>query len=81
MDMRILQEFLKWSTILNGSILIFSTLLLLVASDFIYSVHGQLFHLPREDFNVVIYSVLGLYKILILTFNLVPYVVLRIIKK
>ena len=50
------------------------------APDFIYNAHGQLFHLPREAFDVVLYAFLGLYKIFILVFNLVPYVALRIVE-
>jgi hypothetical protein len=37
--------------------------------------------MPREVFDVVLYSFLGLYKIVILVFNFVPYVALRIVEK
>jgi hypothetical protein len=40
-----------------------------------------MFHLSREAFDVVLYAFLGLYKITILIFNLVPYVALRIIAR
>jgi hypothetical protein len=35
--------------------------------------------MPRETFNVVIYSFLGLFKIVFLVFNVVPWVALLII--
>jgi hypothetical protein len=37
------------------------------------------FPLPRETFNVGIYSFLGLFKIVFLVFNLIPYVALVIV--
>jgi hypothetical protein len=37
------------------------------------------FPIPREIYNVVIYSFLGLFKIAFLVFNVVPYIALLII--
>ena len=34
--------------------------------------------ISREAFNVIIYSFLGLYKLFFITFNVVPYIALRI---
>ncbi len=81
MDVQTLTAFFKWCTIINIALFILSAIMILAAPDFIYSVHGKLFHIPREGFDVVLYSFLGLYKIVILVFNLVPYVALRIIEK
>ncbi len=81
MNTQTLTDFIKWCTLINVALFFLSAILVLVASDFIYSAHGQLFHMPREAFDVVIYSLLGLYKIIILFFNIVPYLALRIIAK
>jgi hypothetical protein len=81
MDIRTLRAFFKWCTIINVALFVVSAIMILAASDFIYSAHGQLFHMPREAFDVVLYAFLGLYKIAILVFNLAPYVALRIIEK
>lgn len=81
MEFQALKELLKWCTIINVSLLLISSLMLMLAADFVYGVHGQLFHMTKESFDVVIYSLLGGYKILILVFNLVPYVALQIIEK
>jgi len=37
------------------------------------------FPIPRETFNVVIYAFIGLFKIIFLFFNVVPYVALLIV--
>jgi hypothetical protein len=81
MDIRTLTEFFKWCTIINVAVFIFSTIMIIAVPDFIYNAHGQMFNMPREAFDVVIYSFLGLYKIVILVFNLVPYVALRIVER
>jgi hypothetical protein len=49
--------------------------------DFVFSVQGKLFQIPREVLNVAYYSFLGFYKIIWLVFNAVPYVALLIIRK
>ena len=79
MDVRTLTSFFKWCTIINITVFALSTIMVLAASDFIYGANGQLFHKPREAFNVVLYVLLGLYKIFILVFNIVPYGALRIV--
>jgi hypothetical protein len=45
----------------------------------VYRMQSKWFPISRETFNVVIYSFLGLFKIVFLVFNLVPYVVLLIV--
>ena len=79
MDIRTLREFFKWCTVINVALFILSAIMIMTATDFIYDVHGQLFHIPREAFDAVLYSFLGFYKIVILVFNLVPFVALLIV--
>ena len=40
--------------------------------------HSKWFPLSRDAFNIALYSFLGLFKIFVLGFNLVPYVALVI---
>ncbi len=44
-----------------------------------YRLHGRFFPMPRETFNVVIYTLLGMYKIIILAFNIIPWIAISII--
>ena len=71
-----LTRFFMWCTIVNAGLLAISFLFLAFAADFVYKMHGKWFPMPRETFTVVLYAYLGLYKILILVFNLVPWLVL-----
>lgn len=73
------QAFFMWCTIINGALLVFSALICAFAGDWIYRMHGTLFSLPRESFNVVLYGFIGVFKILFLVFNLVPYLALLIL--
>jgi len=79
MDIQMLTRFFMWCTILNGGLLIFSFLICAVSGDWVHQMHSKWFPMPRETFNVVIYSFLGLFKIVFLVFNVVPWVALLII--
>lgn len=81
MNIQTVTAFFKWCSIINIGMLIFSTLILVVAQDLIYSFHGMMFDIPREGFNVIVYAFIGLYKVLIIVFSLVPYVALKIMAK
>ena len=53
--------------------------MLVFASELVYSTQSKWFPIPRETFNLVMYSFLGLFKIVFLVFNLVPYLALLIV--
>jgi len=80
MDIHMLCVFFMWCTIINAGLLILMSLILAFAGERIYRLHAKWFPMPRETFNAVIYSFLGLYKIVVLVFNVVPYVALLIMK-
>jgi len=79
MVMATLKTFFMWCTIINAGLLIISSLLCLCARDWVYQIHSKWFSISREAFNVAIYSFIGLYKIFIIVFNLVPWIALLII--
>lgn len=81
MDIQALTAFFKWCTIINGALLVLSVIMFIVAPDFIFSIHGSLFSLPREAFDVLTYGFLGVFKIFFLVFNAVPYVALLIVAR
>jgi hypothetical protein len=68
-----------WCTIINGSILILWAMFFVLAPDLVYLTQSKWFPIPRETFNVIFYSFLGLFKIVFLFFNIVPYVALLVI--
>ena len=79
MDIQTLTTFFMWCTIINGVIFILWTVFSLFALDFVYRTQSKWLPIPRETFNVIIYSFLGLVKVVFLFFNVVPYVALLIV--
>jgi hypothetical protein len=79
MDIDSIRAFFMWCTILNFALLLLSSLVCICAGDWVYTIHSKLFSVSRETFNVAVYSFIGLYKILVIVFNLIPYIALSII--
>ena len=79
MDTQTLTAFFMWCTIMNGGLLVLWTIICIAAPDLVYRTQSKWFPISRETFDVVIYSFLGLFKIVFLAFNLVPYLALLIV--
>ena len=80
MDIPTLTTFFMWCTIINGGVFLWTAVFFVFAPDFSYRMQSKWFPIPRETFNVLIYSYIGLFKIVFLVFNVVPYVALLIIE-
>jgi hypothetical protein len=79
MDIQALTSFFMWCTIVNGALLLLWTTFWIFALDLVYLTQSKWFPIPRETFNVVVYSFIGLFKIVFIVFNVVPYISLLII--
>jgi len=79
MDIQTLTTFFMWCTIINGGLLLLSTLVMMIMPDFVYTVQSKWFPISRQTFDVVIYCFLGLFKVLFIVFNIAPYAALLII--
>lgn len=80
MDLGKIQEFLQWSLIVNLAIYIISIVLVLTLRDFMCKMHGKLFGLSEESVKKIVYLYFGIYKIIIISFNLTPWIAIQIIK-
>ena len=78
MDIETLTAFLMWCTIINGGLLVFWSVMVMAAPDWVYRTQSKFFPISRDTFNVAIYVFLGAFKIVFLLFNVVPYVALLI---
>lgn len=81
MDIQKLTKFFMWNTIINCIILIVAVIGCISFLDFCYSMHSKFFVMDRDTFNSAIYLFLGIFKIIWLTFNLIPFVSLLIIQR
>ena len=79
MDIQTLTTFFMWCTIINGTLFLLATTLFMLAPGLVYRTQSKWFPIPRETFNVVFYSFMGLFKIVILVFNIIPYIALLIV--
>ncbi|WP_419903969.1 DUF6868 family protein [Kiloniella sp.] len=79
MDIYTLTSFFMWCTILNVGLLCFWALMIRIAPDFVFRLQSKFVPISRETFDIAIYSFLGLFKIFVIIFNLVPYLALLII--
>ncbi len=78
MTLDMLREFFFWNMVINMGLLTFSFIMIITVRPWAYKLHGQLFALKDEQFDVIWYTVLAGYKIAVFVFNVVPYIALRI---
>ncbi len=81
MDIKKLTTFFMWCTIINGALLVLGVTGFMAFSDLWGSIQSKLFYIHQENLKMEIYLFLGLFKIIWLVFNAVPYVALRIVGK
>lgn len=79
MSIEVIRNFLLWCTAINYGVLLVWFLVFVFAHDWIQRLHGKWFHLSRDQFDVVHYAGMSIFKIGIILFNLVPCVVLSIL--
>ena len=80
MDIDTLITFFGWCSLINIAVLVLSMLVLLIFRKPIAQIHSRLFGLEPEALPPVYMHYIGSYKLLILMFNLVPYVSLQLIR-
>lgn len=73
------RDFLLWCAVINYGVLLWWFLVFRFAHDWIYRLHGRWFRLSVEQFDAIHYGGMAVYKIGVLLFNLVPFVVLLIV--
>lgn len=78
MNIEALSGFLLWCAVVNYALLIVWFLGFLLMRDFIYRMHNKFFRISVEQFGATNYAGIAFYKILILVFNLIPYIALKI---
>lgn len=61
MDIQVLTRFFMWCTIINGGLLLVSFLITMLTpiKDVIYELHSKWFPMPRETFNMALYTIIG----------------------
>ena len=79
MTIEVTRNFLLWCTVINCGVLLVWFLVFVAAHDTMLRIHGRWFHLSRDQFDALHYAGMSIFKIGILLFNLVPFIVLSIL--
>jgi Family of unknown function (DUF6868) len=79
MTIDLLRSTLAWSALLNMGILLWWFLFITLAHDWVYRVHSRCLKIPVEQFDTIHYAGMLIYKVVIFTFFIVPYLALRIV--
>lgn len=74
-----LSTLLGWSTVINYAVLVLWFLFFSLGHDFIYNLHARWFNLRLDTFDALHYGLMGGYKLIILVFNLVPWLIMALI--
>jgi hypothetical protein len=80
MSIEVARNFLLWSTVINYGVLLLWFMVFALAHDWIQRIHGKWFRLSGDQFDAIHYAGMTIFKVGILLFNLVPFVVLSIIR-
>ena len=81
MSMELTRKFLRWCTVINYGILLVWFLVFTLGHDWMRRFHGRWFHLSDQQFDALHYAGMSIYKIGVLLFNLVPFLVLSIVHR
>ena len=71
-----LREFLGWCTVINFVMLLIASIAVGPMRGMIVGIHGKMFGLAEADLHRAYFEYVANYKILVVVFNLVPYVAL-----
>ncbi|MGI9559051.1 MAG: DUF6868 family protein [Thermodesulfobacteriota bacterium] len=80
--MMTLEEFravLGWCALINYGLIILWLLFFKMAHGWMHKLHGKFFNMTPENVDSSHFKLMGIFEILVLIFNLVPYLVLRIV--
>jgi hypothetical protein len=79
MTIEVARNVLLWCTVIDYGVLLAWFLVFVLAHDLVLRIHLRWFHLSGDQFDVLHYAGMSIFKIGILLFNLVPAVVLSVV--
>lgn len=78
MNTEIIGKFLLNNMLINIVLLALSSVMIMFMKNFVVKQHSKLFGLKEEAIMPIIYSYLGMYKLLTIVFAIVPYIAFSI---
>ena len=77
MTMQTLQTFLGWNLIIHMALLLWVVLMLTLGRHWVVQLHQKFFALSKDQLLRTYFNFIAAWKILIITFIVIPYVVIR----
>lgn len=73
MELDTLQSFLGWSLLINCVLYAISVVAVMTMRDWMGNLHAKMFGLDAAKVPSLLYGYIAIYKLLIITFNFVPW--------
>lgn len=77
MNIETLQTFLGWNLVIHFGMLLLVVMLLTLGKSWVFSMHQKFFDLSKEQLSRSYFNFIAIYKLLVMVFIVVPYVVIR----
>lgn len=78
MNLELLKAFFGWMTLINLGFYVWTALMCMFAKGLLSRVSGKMFGVDETTGRAIIYGYIGMYKLLFIVFNLVPWIALTI---
>ncbi|MGK0269963.1 MAG: hypothetical protein ACI88H_000596 [Cocleimonas sp.] len=79
MDIDKITELFQWMTVINIGLLLFSTFAVITMKPLMLKMHSKMFGVSEAQISTIVYAYLGGYKVLIIVFNIIPFIALLIV--
>ena len=79
MNIQMLEQFLFWCMIINFGMLFVSLALVTLPRSVVLKVHSKMFRVPEDYISRAMYAFLGVYKLLLFFFVVIPWIALKIV--
>jgi hypothetical protein len=74
----VMRDVFLWCFVMNFVFLLLWAGMLVVAKDGIYRIHSRFIRITEDQFNIIHYAGMMVFKMIIVAFNLVPFIALNI---
>jgi len=81
MSLAQLRAFFGWCTLINLIWLLYASFMARFAYNWLWQWSNQWIFLSNEQFHIVLYLLIGTFKLIFIAFNLVPYIALAIMSR
>jgi hypothetical protein len=78
MTLATLTELFGWMSVINVGLLVCTSALLVPLQGFVGRIHARMFKLEEQDLKKAYFQYLAQFKIVVIVFNLAPYLALKI---